>query len=85
MMVENHTRRFENMTSKKLFLVDGLGALLSAIMLGVALVKLEHIFGHFIHWPCFLSYRYHYNFGLDLYCYRNIDNTWLSDCRVTSS
>lgn len=45
MMVENHTRRFENMTSKKLFLVDGLGALLSAIMLGVALVKLEHIFG----------------------------------------
>ncbi len=30
---------------KKLFLIDGLGAMLSAFMLGIVLVRLEHIFG----------------------------------------
>ncbi|EZH74105.1 hypothetical protein ATO12_14620 [Aquimarina atlantica] len=30
---------------KRLFLIDGLGALLSAFLLGVVLVKLENIFG----------------------------------------
>jgi len=32
-------------TPKKLFLIDGLGALLSAFLLGVVLVRLEHVFG----------------------------------------
>ncbi|MCB9298425.1 MAG: hypothetical protein H6559_35735 [Lewinellaceae bacterium] len=30
---------------RKLFLIDGLGALLSAFLLGVVLVQMEHIFG----------------------------------------
>ncbi len=30
---------------RKLFLIDGVGALVSAFMLGVVLVRLEHIFG----------------------------------------
>lgn len=30
---------------KKLFLIDGLGAMLSAVLLGVVLVKLERVFG----------------------------------------
>ncbi len=34
-----------NKEPRKLFLIDGLGALLSAFLLGVVLVKLEHIFG----------------------------------------
>ena len=33
------------LNSKALFLIDGLGALLSAFLLGVVLVKLENIFG----------------------------------------
>jgi len=34
-----------NINSKKLFLTDGLGAILSAFSLGVVLVKLENFFG----------------------------------------
>ena len=34
-----------NINPKKLFLIDGLGALLSAFMLGIILVKFENIFG----------------------------------------
>lgn len=33
------------MTPRKLFLIDSMGALLSAFMLGVVLVRAEHIFG----------------------------------------
>ena len=34
-----------NLHPRTLFLIDGLGAMLSAIFLGVVLVKLEHYFG----------------------------------------
>lgn len=34
-----------NLTAKQLFLIDGLGALVSAFMLGIILVYLEPIFG----------------------------------------
>ena len=34
-----------NVTPKKLLLLDGFGALLSAFLLGVVLVKLEHLVG----------------------------------------
>jgi len=34
-----------NFNTKQLFLIDGLGALISALMLGVVLVKLEYLFG----------------------------------------
>jgi hypothetical protein len=36
---------WSNTNPKKLFLIDGLGALLSAILLGVVLVQLEYLFG----------------------------------------
>ncbi|WP_289039623.1 hypothetical protein [uncultured Zobellia sp.] len=34
-----------NENPKKLFKIDGFGAILSAVLLGVVLVKLEHLFG----------------------------------------
>lgn len=34
-----------NSHPKKLFLIDGLGALLSAVLLGIVLVRLESVFG----------------------------------------
>jgi len=35
----------ENKYIKKLFLLDGIGAIISAFLLGIVLVKLEHLFG----------------------------------------
>ena len=37
--------KYFDINPKKLFQIDGLGAVLSAILLGVVLVKLERIFG----------------------------------------
>ena len=34
-----------NLTPKKLFLIDGIGAVLSAFLLGVVLVKLQSLIG----------------------------------------
>lgn len=58
---------------KKLFLIDGFGAIVSAILLGIVLVKFERFFGipkatlYFLaSLPClFATY--------DFYCYRKID------------
>lgn len=58
---------------RKLFLIDGLGALLSAFLLGVVLVELEAFFGipratlYFLALlPCLFAIY-------DVYCYRKMD------------
>ncbi|MEZ4684900.1 MAG: hypothetical protein R3B47_02205 [Bacteroidia bacterium] len=40
-----HSPLFSAITPRKLFLIDGLGALLSAIMLGLVLARFEAFFG----------------------------------------
>ncbi len=61
---------------RKLFLLDGIGALVSAFFLGVVLVQLEHIFGippsalyvlAFI--PCVFA-------AYDFFCYWKIKENW---------
>ncbi|WP_400076482.1 hypothetical protein [Winogradskyella sp. R77965] len=44
MLIEHLTIKAE-LNAKKLFLIDGLGAILSAFFLGIVLVKFETIFG----------------------------------------
>ena len=44
MLLKNQLYNFEN-NPKKLFLIDGIGALISVLLLGVVLVKLESVFG----------------------------------------
>lgn len=63
----------QNTFLKKLFLFDGLGALTSAFMLGIVLVKLHHLFGIpkntlylLAAIPCFFAVY-------DFYCYFKID------------
>ena len=63
-----------NLNPKTLFLLDGFGALLSAFLLGVVLVKFENIFGMprkalyiLAFLPCLFAVY-------DLYCYLNIQN-----------
>lgn len=58
------------MNPEKLFLVDGLGAILSAFLLGVVLVEFKGVFGipestlYFLaFWPCLFAIY-------DFYCYR---------------
>ncbi|GAB5465247.1 MAG: hypothetical protein Kapaf2KO_06830 [Candidatus Kapaibacteriales bacterium] len=62
-----------NANPKKLFQIDGFGALLSAILLGVVLVKLEYLFGipkptlYFLaSLPCLFAIY-------DFYCYYKVD------------
>ena len=63
----------DNTYLKKLFLLDGFGAILSAVLLGVVLVKLESFFGipkstlYFLAvLPCFFAVY-------DFYCYFKIN------------
>lgn len=44
-MISQLTQKLANNKPRKLFLYDGFGALLSAFLLGVVLVKLEWLFG----------------------------------------
>ena len=44
MILEQITNKFSK-NPKRLFLIDGIGAILSAFLLGVILVKLEYLFG----------------------------------------
>ena len=62
-----------NDNPKKLFQIDGFGAILSAFMLGIVLVRLERVFGipesvlYFLaSLPCFFAVY-------DFYCYFKID------------
>lgn len=62
----------ENSALRKYFLLDGFGAILSALLLGIVLVKLERIFGipkstlYFLAvLPCFFALY-------DFYCYFQI-------------
>ena len=64
---------WSNTNPKKLFLIYGLGALLSAILLGVVLVQLEYLFGipkstlYFLaSLPCLFTVY-------DYYCYIKVD------------
>jgi len=69
-----------NFTPRQLLLMDGLGALLSAFLLGVVLVKWEHLIGmprptlYFLAFlPCLFAVY-------DFYCYFKINKglaTWL--------
>jgi drug/metabolite transporter (DMT)-like permease len=72
MTVENIVK-WGNANPKKLFLIDGFGAIVSAILLGIVLVKLQSIFGipkstlYFLaSIPCFFAFY-------DFYCYYKID------------
>jgi len=63
-----------NTNPKKLFRIDGLGAVLSAVLLGFVLVKLEYLFGipeptlfFLASLPCLFAVY-------DFYCYFKIDN-----------
>ncbi len=63
-----------NDNPKKLFQIDGFGAIISAILLGIVLVKLEYLFGipkptlYFLaSLPCIFAVY-------DFYCYLKIDN-----------
>ena len=63
-----------NTNPKKLFQIDGFGAILSAILLGIVLVKWEYLFGipkltlYFLaSLPCLFAVY-------DFYCYFKIDN-----------
>lgn len=64
-----------NTNPKRLFIIDGIGAILSAILLGVVLVKLEYLFGipkptlYFLASLPFIFAVY------DFYCYHNIYST----------
>lgn len=66
--------KWGNINPKRLFLVDGLGAVVSAALLGIVLVKLENVFGipkstlYFLaSLPCLFAIY-------DFYCYLKIDN-----------
>ena len=68
MIFEKTINKFTS-TPKQLFILDGLGALLSAFLLGVVLVKLESVFGipkntlYFLAFlPCLFAIY-------DFYCY----------------
>lgn len=75
-MIVEKILRWGSDNPKKLFLLDGLGAILSAILLGVVLVNLQVLFGipkpilYFLaSLPClFVVY--------DFYCYLMIDKTF---------
>lgn len=43
--MENKDKQSFNLTPKKLFIFDGVGALISAFMLGVLWVRFDHVFG----------------------------------------
>jgi len=55
---------------KKLFLIDGLGAILSAFLLGFVLVKLERVFGIPSKTLYFLATMPVFFLSYDLYCTR---------------
>ena len=57
---------------KRLFIVDGLGALLSAFLLGVVLVKFEHLFGIPTKTLYYLAILSIFLVIFDFFCYRNI-------------
>ncbi len=66
--------KWGNTNPKKLFQIDGFGAILSSILLGVVLVKLKYVFGipkstlYFLALlPCLFALY-------DLYCYFKIHN-----------
>ncbi len=72
-MIIQRILKWGNTNPKKLFRIDGLGALLSAILLGIVLVKLEYLFGipkstlYFLaSLPCLFAVY-------DFYCYYKID------------
>lgn len=73
MMKIEHFVEWGKNNPKKLFQIDGFGAILSAILLGIVLVKLESVFGipistlYFLaSLPCFFALY-------DFYCYYNIN------------
>lgn len=55
---------------KTLFLIDGVGALISAFLLGVVLVKLEYVFGIPSKSLYFLAVIPIFFAAYDIYCYR---------------
>lgn len=66
--------KWGNANPKKLFQIDGFGAIVSAILLGIVLVNLEYLFGipkptlYFLaSFPCLFAVY-------DFYCYFKIDN-----------
>lgn len=72
-MTSQKTMNKTSLNPKTLFLIDGFGAILSAFLLGVVLVKFENVFGipkstlHFLAvLPCVFA-------AYDFYCYLRIN------------
>lgn len=61
---------------KRLFLTDSVGALLSAVFLGVVLTRLEHFFGmprNILYGLSFLACVFAVS---SFWCYRRVDRNW---------
>ena len=81
-MIIERTLEWGNTNPKKLFKIDGVGAILSAALLGIVLVELESVFGipkstlYFLAFlPCLFTVY-------DFYCYFKIDNNLGSFIKV---
>lgn len=57
---------------RRLFLIDGLGAIVSAVLLGVVLVRFEHLFGMPQKARYFLALFPSFFAGYDIFCYIQI-------------
>ena len=71
MMFKNVIERFSS-DPRKLFLIDGMGATLSAFLLGVVLVRLESLFGIPPQALYFLAFLPCIFMVFDLYCYLRV-------------
>ncbi|WP_341224430.1 hypothetical protein [uncultured Arcticibacterium sp.] len=75
-MSQKQTLQWALQRPKKLFLIDGLGACLSAFLLGVVLVEFESLFGIPLGTLYFLALLPCLFILFDVYCYRtNSQNT----------
>ena len=77
--------KWGNANPKKLFQIDGFGAIVSAILLGIVLVNLEYLFGipkptlYFLaSFPCLFAVY-------DFYCYFKIDNNLEKFLKIIAS
>ncbi len=83
-MIIERILEWGNANPKKLFLIDGVGAILSAVLLGIVLVALERVFGipkstlYFLAFlPCLFAVY-------DFYCYFKIDNNLASFIKLSA-
>lgn len=66
----------QNLNSKALFLIDGIGAVISAIMLGLVLPSLNHLIGMPLHILQYLAIAACLFATYSLACYKASPNRW---------